>query len=64
MVKKDFKSYAFVLEFTSFSEADRELEVVLLRTMNGQVIDLLDKIDHVPDSVRSAIHTIEDMNRR
>lgn len=64
MVKKDFKSYAFVLEFTSFSEAEREYQVVLLRTMNGQVIDILDKLDNVPDSVRSAINTIEDMNRR
>lgn len=64
MDKKDFRSYGFVVEFSSFVEAGNTIEIVLLRSANGQPIDIVNDLSLLPDAIRYAIEKINKVVER
>lgn len=64
MDKKDFRSYGFVVEFSSFVEADTPIEIVMLRSANGQPIDIVNDLTLLPDAIKCAIDKINKVVER
>lgn len=64
MDKKDFRSYGFVVELSSFVEAGTTIEIVMLRSANGQPIDIVNDLTLLPDAIRNAIEKINKVVER